>query len=133
MIPDFQTLLDQCPVFSSQAAKRPFSIPQAMLAAGIHANSMNLLRRFASPVRNSKKDHPRSLGCPVALCPPRSHGCHVRSSIVMPMLHELCVQCLISAKASILRIPRGSKGQGQPSSNSANDARFFSLMKWNQR
>ena len=54
--------LDQCPVcpvFSSQAAKvainSPYPEKSHATAAGIHANSMNLLRRFASRKRNRKK------------------------------------------------------------------------------
>lgn len=73
-----------------------------------------------------KKIIPRPVGCPVAVCPPRCHGCHVRSSIVMgPRLPYFEFHNSWS---------RGSKGQGQPSSISANDDPFFSFwMKWNQR
>lgn len=69
-----------------------------------------------------KKIIPRPVGCPVAVCPPS----HVRSSIVMgPRLPYFEFHNSWS---------RGSKGQGQPSSISANDDPFFSFwMKWNQR
>lgn len=60
-----------------------------------------------------KKIIPRPVGCPVAVCPPS----HVRSSIVMgPRLPYFEFHNSWS---------RGSKGQGQPSSISANDDPLF--------